>query len=346
MPRKVPIKNIFYMLSYVWDDVKLMKQGNVGADDDFKAEHFYVDLFLIYAERYIKRGVISEYVEAQEIIAGIKGKVDFKKSLETLAFENAHAACEFDEYSSNIRLNQVIKTTAFNLYRSKIVDRQRKKRLHQIMIHFGQIDLIKIKNQDFKFSFNRFSIYSEKLIEVCELIFRQMMISSSGEVVTFYHILDNENEFAKLFEKFLYKFYLKHSKFITTFQKNQTWNFLQLDEWLPKMQLDVCVESDDCVWIMDAKYYSRFYGIRDFYQSDTKKLISGNLYQIHSYLMNYQSSKILHGVLIYPKPFSNEEISKTYTFKQDNRQNTISVNTIDLEKNWQEIESSLMAIIS
>jgi 5-methylcytosine-specific restriction enzyme subunit McrC len=54
-------------------------------------------------------------VSLTEEYAGIKGKLDFNQTLHRQVLRKGRAVCEFDEWSSNILINQILKTTLVGL---------------------------------------------------------------------------------------------------------------------------------------------------------------------------------------------------------------------------------------
>ena len=82
--RKVPIENIFYMLSYVWGKSELIKDSYLNNDDDFESPDILVSIFLRNISVYLKTGLYREYITIGEELKGVKGKIDFKNSINNL----------------------------------------------------------------------------------------------------------------------------------------------------------------------------------------------------------------------------------------------------------------------
>lgn len=112
------------------------------------------------------------------------------------------------------------------------------------------------------------------------------------------------------------------------------------------MRMDTLVESDNCTWIIDTKYYKN-YTQQSYYG---EKLISGNIYQMLSYLNNINvRTNELMGVLLYPKPYDAGDIDKTYnlsvTSNGEIKQAQLRFLSIDLSKDWRTIKKDLLALI-
>lgn len=347
MKRKVPFKNIYYMLSYVWDDINLFKHGIINVNDDFSAAEMMADLFLYYTNRYLQRGIVHDYIEQEEEIRGIKGKINFNQTLNQLSLQNAKIVCNFDEYVINNRINQIIKSVALLLYRSSGVTSSRRIKLNMFLHQLNNVDFIELPQQCFQIEFTKHNLHAKHLMDVCQLILKQRVFSDENKNIDFLEVYDNENEFAILFEKFVFKFLKSKITKEVKYQKNLVWNISGSDSsWLPKMKIDILIEDDHTVYILDTKYSRYFYSTQVFDNTVSERLITGHLYQVNAYLTNYQTLKNKIGILVYPKPFTTKMVDLKYHFKDNSAllNNQLRIKTIDLEADWQEIETQILEI--
>ena len=112
-------------------------------------------------------------------------------------------------------------------------------------------------------------------------------------------------------------------------------------EMLPIMKSDVMLEYGNKVLIIDAKYYAHNMQV----QYDAYSVHSGNLYQIFTYVKNKtaelnDSAKTVSGMLLYAK--TDEMAQPNNSYKMTG--NTISVRTLDLNRDFADISSQLNAI--
>lgn len=351
--RKVPIENIFYMMSYIWGKSELIEESFLDNNDDFSSPDILASIFLKNVNTYLKRGLYREYITANEEIRGIKGKIDFKNSINNLSFENAKAYCEYDEFEENNLINKVIKSTAYKVYHLDNLSYELKIKINNSLLRFNNVDIISINQTMPQISFNRNNYYAYEIIKICELINMMTMISEDTGKYKFFDCFDNEDKMAKLFELFVYNFYKekeKSTKYKASYQSQITWNVDGIDKnWLPRMELDILLENKDEVVIIDTKYYENFYKVNTRNEQATKKLISVNLYQIFTYINNYITKKALKGILLYPMSFTGETANYTYESKRiayDTIEKTeLIVKTIDLNQNWKLIEEDLLNIL-
>ncbi len=348
--RKVPIKNVLYMFSYVWNKISFQEYTYLSDEDDFDSADILSKLFLLNVNTVLKRGLYKEYNEINEEIKGIKGKVDFKNSLNKLSFNNAKAFCNYDVLDENNIINQIIKATALKLYNAIGITEENRKKLKNILLDFNQVECIEINSKSFDIKYNKNNLYTKYLINICELINNSLMLSENNGPYKFINILDDNQRMQDIYEKFIFRFYKYHLEkqqktYKVNYQKQLEWNLVNGNsEILPKMRLDIVLENEKKTIIIDTKYYSDYLSS---YRDGKGTLISGSMYQMYTYMNQINSNKSITGMLLYP--LNDEPIDEKYDLKiVENKEITdakFRVRTIDLSKDWRKIEEELLAII-
>ena len=352
--RKVPIKNILYMFSYIWDKAETIDFALKDNNDDFDSPNILAKLFIENIKDILKIGIYREYKAHTEEIKGIKGKIDFKESMNKLSFENAKAVCEYDNYDENNVINQIIKTTAYRLYKSNDIQETYIRQLNNILLYFNNVDIINITDKSFDIYFNRNNYYTYFLIMVCKLINECTMLSEDNGKYKFINILDDDKKMEVIFELFIYKFYEKELKneYKVYSQQHLEWNIENgQQDILPSMRMDTVLygKNIDRTIIIDTKYYPD-YMKKSFYSEENKRtLISGNLYQMNAYMNNINTENELTGMLLYPMPYSKDEISEKYNIevvsKGKVKKAILQIQTINLNNEWRKIKEELLKII-
>ena len=348
--RKVPIKNVLYMFSYVWDKVSFQEYVNLNNEDDFDSANILSTLFLLNVNTILKRGLYKEYNEINEEIKGIRGKIDFKNSLNNLSFKNAKAFCYYDIFNENNIINKIIKTTALKLYKANGINEENRKKLNNVLLYFNQVDFIEIRSNTFDIKYNKNNLYTKYLINICELINNSLMLSEDKGSYKFINILDDDKKMQNIYELFIFKFYKYHLEkkqktYSVNYQTQLEWDlFNGNNEILPKMRLDIMLKNQDKIIIIDTKYYSDYLSS---YRDGKATLLSGNMYQMYTYMNHINSNKSITGMLLYP--LNSEFIDEKYTVKiiGDNEISDAKfrIRTIDLSKEWNEVENELLEII-
>jgi len=106
------------------------------------------------------------------------------------------------------------------------------------------------------------------------------------------------------------------------------------------MQTDITLKHGSKVLIIDTKYYSHVFQTNT--QFGTSSLISGNLYQIFTYVKNFdrQSTGNVSGLLLYAK--TDDPLSPDLDCRIGG--NRFSVRTLDLSADWIEITQQLRKV--
>jgi 5-methylcytosine-specific restriction enzyme subunit McrC len=110
-------------------------------------------------------------------------------------------------------------------------------------------------------------------------------------------------------------------------------------DFLPSMRTDISIETPEKHIIIDTKYYEN--ALQRYYKKDTVR--STNLYQLFAYLKNIEnkdeSCQAGEGILLYPTAGYDLDL------KYEIQGHKVSIKTVNLAKEWQDIHESLMNII-
>lgn len=139
---QIRIKNIYYMLSYVYKSLSENRFASLDIEEFDNMADLCAGILAIGLPMQIKRGLIREYVEVAETLPSIKGKLDVSQCIKARSLSMGRAACCYDNYSVNILLNQILKTTTILLIRSNEVKVDRKRNLKKCLVFLDDVDEI------------------------------------------------------------------------------------------------------------------------------------------------------------------------------------------------------------
>ena len=337
----IPVRNIYYMLSYAFKSLRENGYKSIETEDFNNVADLCSEILFKGVSSQIKQGLYKEYIPKTEKTSSLKGKIDFTSSQKENTLINAQMICNYDDFSTNSYLNQIIKTTILYLIRSDISPK-RKKNLKKIIIFFSDVEGLDINNINWKIRFTRNNKTYEMLISICELVINGLLQSQKDGSHKIMDYLD-EQHMHRLYEKFILEFYRKERKELSANPIQIPWALDDdFDDMLPTMQTDITLTKDDKVLIIDAKFYAH----STMSQYGAQNLISGNLYQIFTYVKNEaekvkSEGKTVAGMLLYAK--TDDGIiadDKTYSMSG----NTIVVRSLDLEQSFSGISKQLNAI--
>lgn len=344
---KVPIKNALFLYSYIWDKVENRDYANLSSQDDFESSNIFAELFLINIKKILKQGLYKEYIQNNEELGVVRGRIDIKSSINAQSFKRGKVDCDYDELVENNILNQIIKFIAIRLYKSADLSIYNKRRINKIILYFSRVDYVEIDKYSFqKLHFNKSNYYYFYMIKICELIFNLQMLSEESGKYVFYDLFSSDENMNEVFELFVYKFYEYElpKGYTVKYQSQLNWNLTGGNQsLLPIMKMDTLIKSEKETTIIDTKYYKNYVSTN----FNKASFISENIYQMMAYLGNINANNDLRGILLYPLPFDSEPIDETYDVKiaSDGPDVKIQFLTIDLSQDWKKIAFDLLSII-
>lgn len=338
----IPIKNIYYMLAYAF---QVLQAGSYKDIEGEEFEHLHDLMAAILAKgiaNQIKRGLGREYLAKVDMLNSPRGKIDISASIKMENYLKKRLVCHYDEYSKNTYMNQVLKTIASILLRSKDVKTEQKKALQRVLLFFHEVDLLNPKMiQWSNIKYHRNNATYRMLIEICKMVQVSLLPTEQEGPRRFKQF--EEEYMPRLFEKFVLEYYRKHYPEV---EPSSAWIEWSIDggddEHLPTMKPDITFEYNGKTLIIDTKYYNKILIANPLY--DKRTIHAGNMYQIFSYVKNKaaQSENIVSGLLLYAK--TDEEICPDISCKMSG--NLISVKTLDLNQDFRSIQGQLNKIMT
>lgn len=339
---RIRIQNIYYMLAYAFQVLHEEGYKSVALEE---FEHTLDLLSAILAKgiaNQVKRGLGREYIPHTDALSSPRGKISISSSITEQSLFKKRLICEFDEFSENAYVNQILKTTALKLIHSEDVAKEQKKALKKVMLYFHNVDALNpldIRWADIRYHSNN-STY-KMLINICYLAMENLLLTEQTGRRKLSQFGDER--MSSLFERFVREYYRKEHKDYDVSAPHIDWIVDDgITEALPNMKSDIVLEYNGNTLIIDTKYYSRT--MQTNIRSDKKTIHSSNLYQIFTYVKNkdVERSGVVSGVLLYAK--TDEDITPDNSYLMDG--NRISVKTLDLDKEFADIKSQLDSVVT
>lgn len=333
----IPIKNLYYMLSYAFQLLNEQGYKNL-ATEDFKNAGDLCAAILIRGISYqLKRGLGREYISETDTISAIRGKIEITESIKNQSMIRSQMVCTYDEFSVDSPLNRIIKSTVMLLLKADITT-QRKKDLRKLMVYFADVSLVDVHSINWAVNYNRNNQTYRLLITICHLVVKGLLQTKSDGSVKMMDFID-EQRMCRLYEKFILEYYRKH--YYPQIKASASQIDWALDDglgtMLPTMQSDIMLSCKDKTLIIDAKYYAHTTQV----QYEVHTLHSNNLYQIFTYVKNKATKGgEVSGMLLYAK--TDEEIYPNNEYLMSG--NKITVRTLDLNCDFEQIAAQLNGI--
>lgn len=341
--KNIVIRNIYYMLAYAFQ--ALQQDGYKDIDkEEFENIHTLLAAILSMGiSQQIKQGLYRSYIWQRETGSSLRGKIVMRDTMRNCMARKRLLTYDQDTFSENNLLNQILKTTVMLLLRLGDVAPKYKEILKQEMLFFSSVDMIPIKAIPWStLHFHRNNQTYAMLIQICHLLVDGLLLTTEkGD----YHLVSflQPKEMSHLYEKFLLGYFQKEWPELKAEASEIQW---QVDDEnrkdLPEMKTDVTLCMDNQILIVDAKFYEKtmqsHYGVY--------KAHSAHLYQIFAYVKNKEASmkdhsKKVSGMLLYAATEEEKQPDGCYQMSG----NQISVKTLDLNRNFEEIKKDLNGIV-
>lgn len=349
---EIPIQNIYYLLSYAWNKLDETERMEISTDDYKDSINLLCRVLVAGVNHLLKKGVDKSYIAITKEYPGIKGRIDFKPSLNKQLFRQGKAICTYDEFSSNVVHNQILVATLRRCTRITQLHPSLKKQVWECLHRFpnvDEIDLIDDINTEMhlfrQVRIHRNNYGYDLLLRVCRMILENAVLNEEEGTYTFRDFTRNEKAMASLFEEFVRNFYTREQQRFQVRREDIQWQVeAGLDSelsLLPKMQTDITLEAEDQKIIIDTKYYRNTLSAN----YETEKFHSGNLYQIYSYITNIAkdsrnpNNATCDGILLYPT--TQKEIDATYQIGS----HKLRIATVNLAEKWTRIHDRLLGLV-
>ena len=337
----IKIHNIYYMLAYAFRVLNEEGYRKVALEDFEYAEDLLAAILAKGISNLVRRGVGREYVLHTDHLSSPRGKINISASITGQSFHKKQLICEFDELSENTYVNQILKTTALQLIHSDEVRELQKKSLKRVLYYFNSVDSVNLNRiQWSSIKYHRNNSTYRMLMHICYLVIEALL--PTQQVGTKRLMQFKDEHMSRLFERFVLEYYRKEHPSLGVSSPIIQWNVDDgFYELLPNMRTDITLTKDEKTLIIDTKYYSRLMQVNSQFNSRT--IHSGNLYQIFSYVKNFDTthSGNVSGLLLYAK--TDKEIAPNNSYLMDG--NRIGVKTLDLNKDFTRIREQLDSII-
>ena len=333
----IPIQNIYYMLSYAFQTLQAENYKDLAAENFHNTAELCAAILDKGIGIQLKHGLRRDYVSKSESLSTLQGKLNISESIKTQTMLKKQMTCTYDEFSTNIQFNQIIKSTVLLLLKANITN-SRKKSLRKLLLFFSDVNEIDLHFVNWNQQYNRSNQNYQMLIGMCYLVYKGLLTTQNNGTTKLMDFFDGQR-MCRLYEKFLLEYYRKEHPELTANASQIAW---QLDDtenqMLPRMQTDIMLSKNNNILIIDAKYYSHMtqqqYGIHTLH--------SNNLYQIFTYvknkefeLRNYEHT--VSGMLLYAQ--TDEDIIPNNTYHMSGNQ--ISVLALDLNQDFSKISRTL-----
>jgi len=337
---EIPIQNIYYLLCYAWNKLEERDIVDIEGIETTELYDLFAKILIGGTSRLLKMGLDRGYIQQNEELSGVKGKIDFNYSLKRNLFRKAKAQCQFDELSYNVLHNQILKSTLRRISEVDELAPDLKVQLTGLCRKLQEVDDTPLSKSIFsRIQLYRNNSFYEFLLKICELVFDNLLPTEQKGRSKFRDFVRDERQMSSLFEEFVRNFFRIEQNYYRVRRENIQWDISGGDiDLLPMMQTDISLESKDKKIVIDTKYYRD--ALSEHY--DKKRIRQENMWQMYAYLKNLEPVSEINrhcaGILLYPT------VTKVLDEHFEIHGHSIDFKTINLNQNWRGIRKDLLAI--
>jgi 5-methylcytosine-specific restriction enzyme subunit McrC len=334
-----PIRNIYYMLSYAFQTLRETGYRNVAVEDFDNIHDLLAAILIKGVGAQVKRGLHRDYLQREETLAGVRGQILVAKTMKRQSQSQGRLACSYDEFEPDSPHNQALKSVLLLLLRRGNVKPENKKALRKLLLYFSEVSEIMpaaIRWDALKYHRNNASY--RMLLGICRLAVKGLLLTTEEGAYKLANWLQDE-EMHRLYERFVLNYYKTEHTELAVSAPYIDWDIDggERSVYLPVMKTDITLQHGDKRLIIDTKYYGHTMQHNTLY--DSRMFISGNLYQIYTYVKNsdVEATGNVAGVLLYA--MTDEAITPDEDMSIGG--NRISLKTLNLGMNWEAITAQL-----
>lgn len=346
----IPVRNLYYLLCYAWDALEQLDRVDVGELEKQDVSNLFARVLAQGVTDLIRRGLDREYVEHEDDIAGVKGRIDFGQTASRLLLPLARTHCRYDELSADVLQNRLVRETIRRLSTLRDVDSSAREELKLLYRHMEGVSPVRISNGHFGLvRVHRNNSIYRFLLDLCRLIHDSTLVDEAGEVSRFIDF-SREEGMSILFEKFIRRFLQKHSPAGTTAGRRViAWKDVSAtppdaERHLPHLETDVVLESSERTLIIDAKYYqSPLGGGRGHLRRAV--VDSTNVNQMFVYVANFamtDTTAPVEGLILYAATDDVPKLRDTFVLHGKR----IRVGTLSLAQEWKAIHDEILELVA
>ena len=331
------------MLAYAFRVLKQSNYSQVATEEFENIHNLFAAILSKGISQQLKQGLYREYVDKYDELTVLRGKLNIQGTIKNRVQNKQRLSCEFDELSEDNIFNQILKLTATILIKNRNVDSEYKSELKKSLLYFGDVSDISvslIKWSTLRFQRNNQSY--KMLLNICYLVIDGLLLSTQSGEYNMATFIDDRHMHS-LYESFIREYYRYHyGNEVSVSASFVDWDVPEGSEGielLPKMKTDITLQKGEKTLIIDAKYY----GHTMQHHFDSNTFHSANMYQIFTYVKNFDKEQTgnVSGMLLYAR--TNEAILPGNDYVIGG--NKISVKTLNLNCDFEIIKEQLNTII-
>ncbi|ORI03987.1 McrC family protein [Campylobacter concisus] len=268
----------------------------------------FISMFLCELEALVKKGIKSDYVTLEDNLKFLKGKLNINEQIKRNSIHKERFYVGYSEFLSDIKINQIIKTTLKFLYKKSNFSKNQQK-IRELLFIFDDVSTCSdYKNFFANYAINRQVKHYEQTLLWCKIfLLNNSFTPHKGDDLALALLFDMN----ALFESYVGNFIKK--SFPGTILQHSEKHLVENPKSF-RLRPDIFLEGK---FIADTKW--KIIRSRD-------DISQADLYQLYAYGKKYECDKLY---LIYPKIDGIKQESMDFKYDDEMR---LKIVYFDLEK--------------
>ncbi|HMB24777.1 MAG TPA: hypothetical protein VKP08_18160 [Anaerolineales bacterium] len=348
----IPIRNLWHMLLYAWNEVPLKHEWMLEAVEDAPTlDALLASILVKLVQQRLRIGLGHEYVAEKRALNAPRGRIDFAESLKQRSLERSQLVCDVQGYSANSLKNQIVRSTIARLVKVGHFGPETKsakelqQKLNRLLRDLDGIEVIELTPELIRRqSLARNDHDYRLMLAICDLIVQRTLPNGPGADAIVPVLDRQELVLYNVYERFVANFYRIHLKgWEVSAQKRLDWHARNANERLPLMIPDLVLRetTSSQMLIIDTKFTAH-----SLVENQWGKPVydSSHLYQLYAYLKSQEHVSEVHrnaiGILLYPA------IEARLSERIELQDHLIRIESVDLAAPWQELERQLLDAVA
>ena len=249
---KVPLTNLFYMLTFAYDLPEFREEEAPLAVGDDLFE-FLVTIFVKQVDRLARQGIYRGYVDVDENAPHLRGRLLLGEHLRRNAIQPVRFAQRQTEFTADLLENRILKAALWQLASAPYRDETLRRRVRRALSAFSEVSLVAARPAAWpRVVYSRPNARYRTPINLAQLFLRHLSLEGrAGSTPFMTYLLAMDQVFELFIARYLSQQFTTHPRLSVSAQES-----IWLDESRrEKGRLDIVLRRSGRPWlILDTKY--------------------------------------------------------------------------------------------
>lgn len=203
----IPVRNIYYMLTYAWGYLQEIKQANLEAIPGNNLLDILGYVLNKGVLQLSRRGLELDYNPNTEIIPGIKGRIEFAKTIRGFHLNHGKTVSTFDMLNEDTLANRIIKSTLAILIKHEKLNSTIRDEARSLYRKLPGISTLHLTPQHFSYlNGGKNTRYYKFVISVCKFIVNNSIPGQNKGHYRFYDLKETKKRCHYFIKSFFMNF--------------------------------------------------------------------------------------------------------------------------------------------